>query len=119
MDVLCTRWEDWNKTWKRERDAQEKSSKRAQNTTTLGATECEVEFEYEEEVEGKQRTGPPAGAGARPLRAVPDPLRFLTAAHAVWTQTGGDEQAVRVFLEGFTADPTEVDAHIRSLRDAA
>lgn len=60
IDVICTRWEEWNKEFKRDRDAAEKSSKRATNTKTkqrlpddiaeiLGATEVEVEVDVDSE----------------------------------------------------------------------
>ena len=57
--VKITRWEDWNKTWRTELEAEKKSRKRGTNTRTLtghypdntkqlGGTEVEVEVEVED-----------------------------------------------------------------------
>lgn len=61
-DVICTKWEDWNKDFKRDTDAAAKASVRAKNgeqiqrqngdkAATMRTTEVEVEVEDEEDVE--------------------------------------------------------------------
>lgn len=58
VDVICTQWEAWNKEFKRDRDASEKSRKRGGNTATmfrlpdevaaiLRATEVDVEVDVD------------------------------------------------------------------------
>lgn len=73
VDVLCRGWDEWNKEFKRERDAKEKSSKRAENTsdnaTTLGATEVDVEVEFDEEVDARA-LAPETGARLRLVNGV-------------------------------------------------
>jgi hypothetical protein len=69
--------------------------------------------------EPRRRDEPPAAVNGS-AHYLPGKLRYLTGAQIVWNTTRPDEreQAVRNWLEGFTGDPQEVQAHIDALHEA-